>query len=313
MIIIRYRFICLLALASSIFILSWFFISTNYLSIYKKSLPTFNYFSAFRNQNHDQEVKSSTGTRSILVDEDQEETEAKSLQRREDVKCSTKTDKILKVFMYDLPSQFHFALLDWKPKTNQIWPDIREEIPQYPGGLNLQHSIEYWLTLDLLESEIPDPSRPRNAVRVHNSSQADVIFVPFFSSLSYNKYSKVDRDKNRLLQEKLVKFLTDQDEWKRSGGKDHIVMAHHPNSMMDARTKLWPAMFILADFGRYPPSVANVDKDVIAPYKHLIKSYVNDSLGFDNRPTLLYFQGAIYRKDVSFTILYLVLLYKLAI
>jgi len=166
----------------------------------------------------------------------------------------------------------------------------------------LQHSIEYWLTLDLLASEVPGIPRAGSAVRVRNSSEADVIFVPFFSSLCYNRYSKVNphqkKSKDKLLQEKLVKFLTSQKEWKRSGGRDHVLLAHHPNSMLDARVKLWPAIFILADFGRYPPNIANVAKDVIAPYKHVIRSYVNDSSNFDSRPTLLYFQGAIYRKDV---------------
>ncbi|XP_070051043.1 probable arabinosyltransferase ARAD1 [Nicotiana tomentosiformis] len=61
--------------------------------------------------------------------------------------------------------------------------------------------------------------------------------------------------------------------------------------------KLWPAIFVLSDFGRYPPTVANVEKDVIAPYKRVIRNYGNDISGFDSRPTLLYFQGAIYRKE----------------
>ncbi|KAG0498222.1 hypothetical protein HPP92_002913 [Vanilla planifolia] len=101
---------------------------------------------------------------------------------------------------------------------------------------------------------------------------------------------------NKQLQTKLVRFLTDQEEWKRSGGRDHVILAHHPNSMLDARMKLWPCMFILSDFGRYPPNVANVEKDVIAPYKHVVRTFVNDSAGYDDRPTLLYFKGAIYRK-----------------
>ncbi|XAR48333.1 Xylogalacturonan beta-1,3-xylosyltransferase, partial [Bertholletia excelsa] len=207
----------------------------------------------------------------------------------------------LKVFMYDLPPEFHFGLLDWKPEGNGVWPDIRTKVPQYPGGLNLQHSIEYWLTLDLLLSELADPAHIGSAVRVQNSTEADVVFVPFFSSLSYNRYAKVrhkeKRSMNKVLQEKLVKYLTAQPEWKRSGGRDHIVLAHHPNSLQEGRMQLWPAMFILSDFGRYPPNIANVDKDVIAPYKHVIKTFVNDSSGFDSRPILLYFQGAIYRKD----------------
>ncbi|XP_031126172.1 probable arabinosyltransferase ARAD1 isoform X2 [Ipomoea triloba] len=200
--------------------------------------------------------------------------------------------------------EFHFGLLDWKPEGNNVWPDIRTKVPRYPGGLNVQHSIEYWLTLDLLYSEFVENTSGRTAVRVSNSSEADVVFVPFFSSVCFNRFSRLKPHQkasvNVLLQEKLVTFLTAQEEWKRSGGKDHIVLAHHPNSLMDARSKLWPAMFILSDFGRYPPSVANVEKDVIAPYKHVIGNYVNDSSDFDSRPTLLYFQGAIYRKDGGF-------------
>ncbi|XP_073018393.1 probable arabinosyltransferase ARAD1 [Primulina eburnea] len=222
-------------------------------------------------------------------------------ETRNDISRKSDSNRqVLKVFMYDLPSEFHFSLLGWKRNRKSVWPNIRAGVPEYPGGLNLQHSIEYWLTLDLLNSEFADNLGCRSAIRVHNSSQADVVFVPFFSSISYNRYSKLkpgQKSINNFLQEKLVQFLTEQEEWKRYGGKDHIIVAHHPNSLLDARTKLWPAMFILADFGRYPPTVANVEKDVIAPYKHMIRSYVNDSSGFDSRPTLLYFQGAIYRKD----------------
>lgn len=210
--------------------------------------------------------------------------------------------------MYELPSEFHFGLLDWKEKVKntKVFPDMKTKIPSYPGGLNLQHSIEYWLTLDILASELPQiyPNNTRKVIRVRNSSDADVIFVPFFSSLSYNRLSKIGphekKSRNRLLQENLVRYLMNQEEWKRSGGRDHLILAHHPNSMLDARMKLWPATFILSDFGRYPPNIANVEKDVIAPYKHVVGSYVDDQSSFDSRKTLLYFQGAIYRKDVCF-------------
>lgn len=211
---------------------------------------------------------------------------------------------LLKVFMYDLPSDFHFGLLGWKGNPSETWPDVKNpaQIPPYPGGLNLQHSIEYWLTLDLLSSEIPDINRPCTAIRVNNSSLSDVIFVPFFSSLSYNRHSKRHgKDKisvNRMLQSKLVQYVTGQDEWKQMGGKDHIIVAHHPNSMLDARKKLGSAMFVLADFGRYPAEIANLEKDIIAPYKHVVRTIRGDaSAPFSKRPTLAYFQGAVYRKD----------------
>ena len=212
----------------------------------------------------------------------------------------------LRVYMYDLPPDFHFGLLGWTGKANQTWPNVSNpgRIPSYPGGLNLQHSIEYWLTLDLLSSNSLNVVRPCNAIRVKNSSQADIIFVPFFSSLSYNRHSRLHGKQkvsaNKILQDKLVDFLMGQDEWKKLGGMDHLILAHHPNSMLDARKKLGSAMFVLADFGRYPVEVANVDKDVIAPYKHVLRSNpAAESATFEGRPILVYFQGAIYRKDVS--------------
>lgn len=209
----------------------------------------------------------------------------------------------LKVFMYDLPPDFHFGLLGWKGKPNQTWPNVNnpDDIPPYPGGLNLQHSMEYWLTMDLLASNI-STARPCSIIRVKNSSQANVVFVPFFSSVSYNRHSKLHRDQNisldSYLQNKLVEFLMSQDEWKRLGGKDHLIVAHHPNSMLHARKKLGSAMFVLADFGRYPTEIANLQKDIIAPYKHIVKTIsAGQSAPFHKRPILAYFQGAIYRKD----------------
>lgn len=111
--------------------------------------------------------------------------------------------------MYDMSPEFHFGLLGWKPERNDVvWPDIRVNVPHHPGGLNLQHSVEYWLTLDLLFSELPgDHSRSsRAAVRVKNSSEADVVFVPFFSSLSYNRFSKVNH-KQKKSQDKELQVI----------------------------------------------------------------------------------------------------------
>uniref|UniRef100_A0A0D9VTI0 Exostosin GT47 domain-containing protein n=1 Tax=Leersia perrieri TaxID=77586 RepID=A0A0D9VTI0_9ORYZ len=220
-------------------------------------------------------------------------------------KCDPSTAS-LRVFMYDLPPEFHFGLLDWKPPAGSVWPDVRgggRGVPEYPGGLNLQHSIEYWLTLDLLASEQGAPT-PCVAARVRDAAAADVVFVPFFASLSFNRHSKVvppaRASEDRALQRRLLAYLASRPEWRRSGGRDHVVLAHHPNGMLDARYKLWPCVFVLCDFGRYPTRVAGLDKDVIAPYRHVVPNFVNDSAGYDDRPTLLYFQGAIYRKDGGF-------------
>ncbi|CAL5001908.1 unnamed protein product [Urochloa decumbens] len=220
----------------------------------------------------------------------------------------------LRVYVYDLPPEFHFGMLGWdggggggkrKTKTKAAaaaWPDVGDPraVPHYPGGLNLQHSVAYWLTLDILSSTTTT-DRPCIAVRVTNASQADVFFVPFFASLSYNRHSKLRHGEkastNRVLQAELVKHLSRKETWRRWGGRDHLIVPHHPNSMMEARKRLSAAMFVLSDFGRYSPDVANLKKDVIAPYKHVVRSLADhESPAFDQRPILAYFQGAIHRK-----------------
>ncbi|KAL5994909.1 hypothetical protein ACLOJK_024966 [Asimina triloba] len=291
----------LFTISTFLLIFSWFFFlrSASHPHFIEHSALTTGWLFAGRNYqsslHRNEEPFSSLG--SSMYDE-KGNPEEQELERCDPNKA------ILKVYMYDLPPEFHFGLLGWKQKTGSMWPDLRDLVPEYPGGLNLQHSIEYWLTLDLLSSRSPDRPGPCTAVRVDNSSKANVIFVPFFSSLSFNRFSKLKpfekKSQNKVLQDKLVKFLTAQEEWKRSGGRDHVILAHHPNSMLDARMALWPGMFILADFGRYPLNIANVEKDVIAPYKHVVKTFVNDTSGFDSRPTLLFFQGSIYRKDGGF-------------
>lgn len=299
-------FLLLFTMASMLFVLSWFYVlrsADRPLFLDRNLLPYPRLNSVTDNggskPSRESNLEPSTGNRGIHSSTVRVlEGEGKKVS---DVNCNGNGRGPLRVYMYDLDPEFHFGLLGWKPEGENVWPDIRTNIPRYPGGLNLQHSIEYWLTLDLLASDFAVNPNSRAGIRVRNSSESDVIFVPFFSSLSYNRFSKVNphekKSRDRTLQDKLVKFVTSQKEWKMSGGRDHVVLAHHPNSMLSARMKLWPSMYILSDFGRYPPNIANVEKDVIAPYKHVIKSYINDASTFDSRPTLLYFQGAIYRKD----------------
>ncbi|XP_078444455.1 putative arabinosyltransferase ARAD1 [Wolffia australiana] len=207
--------------------------------------------------------------------------------------CRGENSGLLRVFMYDLPPKFHFGLLGWKGREGQTWPDVAAGVfPSYPGGLTLQHSAEYWLTLDLLSSH----RHPKGVIRETNSSLADIVFVPFFSSLSYNKRSKFSQD--RSLQDELAEFVLRREEWRRSGGRNHLFVVQHPNSMAEVRKKLSPAMFVVADFARYPPDVTNLAKDVVAPYKHVVQCPPLDaSHPFEARPTLLYFHGAIRRKD----------------
>ncbi|MCO5607638.1 hypothetical protein L7F22_061836 [Adiantum nelumboides] len=223
-----------------------------------------------------------------------------------DLATCTKSNALLKVFMYDLSPEFHFGMIEPLSSYEVIWPSNLTTLARYPMGLYEQHSPEYWLTLDLLintELVSLDNGRLRKerscgAFRVSNESEADIFFVPFFSSLSYNKYRKSAM--NVELQRKLVDFLAGQAAWKRAKGRDHVVMMHHPNSLHWARQYLRNAIFVVADFGRYHSQVANLEKDVVAPYQHIVPSIMHDeelTAPFESRHTLLFFQGIIMRKQ----------------
>ena len=98
-----------------------------------------------------------------------------------------------------------------------------------------------------------------------------------------------------------LKFLRGSKYWQRSGGRDHVIPMHHPNAFRFFRDQVNASILIVADFGRYPKSLSNLRKDVVAPYVHVVDSYTEDepSDPFESRPTLLFFRGRTVRKDVS--------------
>eukprot|EP00850_Spirogloea_muscicola_P000145 SM000001S04547 [mRNA] locus=s1:818425:822515:- [translate_table: standard] len=223
----------------------------------------------------------------------------------------------LKVYMYDLPGEFNFGMLQ-KEYINRL-PVNASDIPRYPGAMYQQHSPEYWLTVDVLTSDMEERRNPCVAVRLPDPEQADILLVPFFASLAYNRYTTapgnrttmaqpanvtsggtneiVPLDRNEELQLKLVKYLNSTATWHLYEGQDHLLVIHHPNSMHIVREQLGAAMFVVADFGRYNESVANMEKDVVAPYKHVIGTFKEDYNGYQDRHLLLFFQGAIVRKE----------------
>lgn len=98
-----------------------------------------------------------------------------------------RTDSPLKVYMYDLPRRFNVGMLSLQ-RSNET-PVTWWDLPSWPrnSGLGKQHSVEYWMMASLL-SEGEDPTR--EAIRVLDPDLADAFFVPFFSSLSFNKHGR---------------------------------------------------------------------------------------------------------------------------
>lgn len=88
--------------------------------------------------------------------------------------------------------------------------------------------------------------------------------------------------------------------WQRSAGRDHVIPMHHPNAFRFLRDMVNASVLIVSDFGRYTKELASLRKDVVAPYVHVVDSFLNDDASdpFEARPTLLFFRGRTVRKDV---------------
>ncbi|XP_047053083.1 probable arabinosyltransferase ARAD1 [Lolium rigidum] len=97
----------------------------------------------------------------------------------------------------------------------------------------------------------------------------------------------------------LMDILWKSKYWQRSAGRDHVIPMHHPNAFRFLRDMVNASVLIVSDFGRYTKELASLKKDVVAPYVHVVDSFLNDdpSDPFEARPTLLFFRGRTVRKD----------------
>jgi hypothetical protein len=140
---------------------------------------------------------SSSSVSAMNLDEDDDGDDVGVRNRDADIECSSP----LKVFMYDLPRKYNLGMLKKDDGINQELPWTDQEVApalKTRWGVNRQHSVEYWMMLDMLQDD-HDPSHNHDgkkeekkaAVRVKDPEQADVFFVPFFSSLSFNTYGRI--------------------------------------------------------------------------------------------------------------------------
>ncbi|BAF07140.1 probable arabinosyltransferase ARAD1 [Oryza sativa Japonica Group] len=206
----------------------------------------------------------------------------------------------LRVFMYDLPRRFHVGMMDASASGFPAWPPSA-------GGIRRQHSVEYWMMASLQGGggggNGSSSEEGREAVRVTDPDAAEAFFVPFFSSLSFNVHGRnmtdPETEADRLLQVELMEILWKSKYWQRSAGRDHVIPMHHPNAFRFLRDMVNASILIVADFGRYTKELASLRKDVVAPYVHVVDSFLNDDPPdpFDDRPTLLFFRGRTVRKD----------------
>jgi len=202
--------------------------------------------------------------------------------------------------MYDLPRKFTYGVIEsYAMARGGIKAPVEDDsLLTYPGN---QHSAEWHLFSDLNRVD-----RVNSAVtRVFDPEQADLFYVPFFSSLSLvvnpirpaatvTEGGVVYNDEE--MQEGLIGWLEEQGYWKRNNGWDHVFVCQDPNALFKVVDRVKNGVLLVSDFGRLGRDQASLVKDVILPYSHRIRSFGGD-VGVESRESLLFFMGNRYRKE----------------
>ncbi|XP_034679800.1 probable arabinosyltransferase ARAD1 [Vitis riparia] len=236
----------------------------------------------------------------------------------------------IKVYVADLPRSLNYGLLDtyWSLQSDsRLGSEADREIrrtqmgkplkfPPYPENpLIKQYSAEYWIMGDLMT---PEKLRYGSfAKRVFDVNEADVVFVPFFATISAEiqlgvgkgVFRKKEGNEDYERQRQVMEFVRGTEAWKRSGGRDHVFVLTDPVAMWHVKAEIAPAILLVVDFGGWykldskasnnslsemiQHTQVSLLKDVIVPYTHLLpRLHLSEN---QIRQTLLYFKGAKHR------------------
>ncbi|KAL8142698.1 hypothetical protein V2J09_015730 [Rumex salicifolius] len=92
------------------------------------------------------------------------------------------SDLPLRVYVYEMPDKFTYDLL-WLFRNSYKETDNLTSNGSPVHRLIEQHSIDYWLWADLIA---PTSERLlKDVIRVHRLEEADLFYVPFFTTISF--------------------------------------------------------------------------------------------------------------------------------
>ncbi|KAF8080145.1 hypothetical protein N665_0972s0006 [Sinapis alba] len=189
-----------------------------------------------------------------------------------------------RVYMYDLSTSFTYGVIEQHSiaRGGEKYNDVTGL--KYPG---YYHMHEWYLFSDLTRPDMDRVGSP--VVRVFDPAEADLFYVPSFSSL--NLFVNSGRPGSGYPLESLVGWLEGQEWWRRNNGRDHVIVADDPNALKRVMDRVKNSVLLVADLGRLKGSLV---KDVIIPCSHGIDAYEGE-LGVTKRNTLLFFRRN--RKD----------------
>ncbi|CAI5971239.1 unnamed protein product [Closterium sp. NIES-64] len=163
-------------------------------------------------------------------------------------------------------------LAGWSEEAVAVQVPCYHNFPYY-----WQHSVEYYMTLSLLFGS-------EAVVRVEEPSHADVVFLPYFSTLAFRL--KASERLNAQLLPVLPRMAT----------HPLLMPAVYPVTFANAsRVLLQPVRKLAVDLDMYRPMDADPLIDVVVPYAALVPAYSDDPGSWQQRPTLLYFRGNKWR------------------
>ncbi|KAF3441280.1 hypothetical protein FNV43_RR15193 [Rhamnella rubrinervis] len=201
----------------------------------------------------------------------------------------------IRVYVYEMPSKFTYDLL-WLFRDTYRQTSNLTSNGSPVHRLIEQHSIDYWLWADLIA---PESQRLlKSVVRVYQQEEADLFYIPFFTTISF---FLMEKQQCKALYREALKWVTDQPAWKRSEGRNHILPVHHPWSFKTVRKFMKNAIWLLPDMDStgnwYKPGQVFLEKDLILPYVPNVDLCDAKCLSESElkRTTLLFFRGRLKR------------------
>ncbi|KAL2556530.1 Exostosin family protein [Forsythia ovata] len=199
----------------------------------------------------------------------------------------------IRVYVYNMPSKFTYDLL-WLFRNTYKETNNLTSNGSPVHRLIEQHSVDYWLWADLIA---PESQRLlKNVVRVHKQEEADLFYIPFFTTISF---FLLEKQQCKALYREALKWVTDQPAWKRSEGRDHILPVHHPWSFKSVRKFMKNAIWLLPDMDStgnwYKPGQVYLEKDLILPYVPNVDLCDSKCFSDSKRNILIFFRGRLKR------------------